>query len=213
MASVPKIHQGFGQIFGWDNKKGHLDKWRFYENDKCGKNLFKVWQKLKQDDKRGMWVMVAFTKMTYFAKRTGEFGKDWDNETTKQSYWQLAIFTKMANVGKWARIHPRSGKTSNEVTKRGILTKGKFRQIWQVCQKNHQGFGQIFKWDDKKGHVDSCRSLGQWQILRRWRIWQEVIKGLTKIYKKMTKRGILTNGDYNKHGKLGNNSFKVSRGN
>ena len=25
----------------------------------------------------------------------------------------------------------------------------------------------------------------------------------------MTKRGILTNGDYNKHGKLGNNSFKV----
>ena len=101
MASVPKIHQGFGQIFGWDNKKGHLDKWRFYENDKCGKNLFKVWQKLKQDDKRGMWVMVAFTKMTYFAKRTGEFGKDWDNETTKQSYWQLAIFTKMANLGKW----------------------------------------------------------------------------------------------------------------
>ena len=135
MASVPKIHQGFGQIFGWDNKKGHLDKWRFYENDKCGKNLFKVWQKLKQDDKRGMWIIVALTKMTYFAKRTGEFGKDWDNETTKQSYWQLAIFTKMANVGKWARIHPRSGKTSNEVTKRGILTKGKFRQIWWVRQK------------------------------------------------------------------------------
>ena len=25
----------------------------------------------------------------------------------------------------------------------------------------------------------------------------------------MTKRGILTNGDYNKNGKLGNNSFKV----
>ena len=95
MASVPKLHQGFGQIFGWDNKKGHLDKWRFYENDKFGKNLFKVWQKSKQDDKRGMSLIVAFTKMTYFAKLTGEFGKDWDNETTKQSYWQLAIFTKM----------------------------------------------------------------------------------------------------------------------
>ena len=25
----------------------------------------------------------------------------------------------------------------------------------------------------------------------------------------MTKRGTLKNGDYNKHGKLGNNSFKV----
>ena len=156
-----------------------------------------------------MSIIVAFTKMTYFAKSTGEFGKDWDNETTKQSYWQLTIFTKTANVGKWARIHPRSSKTSNEVTKRGILTKGKFRQIWRVCQKSHRGFGQIFKWDDKKGHVDSWRFLGQWQILQRWRIWQEVIKGLTKIYKEMTKRGILTNGDYNKHGKLGNNSFKV----
>ena len=82
MASVPKIHQGFGQIFEWDNKKRHLDKWWFYENDKFGKNLFKVWQKLKQDKKRGMSIIVGFTKMTYFAKRTGEFGKDWDNETT-----------------------------------------------------------------------------------------------------------------------------------
>ena len=96
METVPKIHQGFGQIFEWDNKKGHLDKWWFYENDKFGKNLFKVWQKLKQDEKRGMSIIVGFTKMTYFAKRTGEFGKDWDNETTKQSYWQLAFFTKMA---------------------------------------------------------------------------------------------------------------------
>ena len=68
MVSVPKIHQGFGQIFKWDNKKGHLDKWRFYENDKFEKNLFKVWQKLEQDDKRGMLIIVGFTKMTYFAK-------------------------------------------------------------------------------------------------------------------------------------------------
>ena len=104
MASVPKIHQGFGRIFEWDNKKGHLDKWWFYKNDKFGKNLFKVWQKLKQDDKRGMshaTCVVGFTKMTYFAKRTGKFGKDRDNETTKQSYQQLPIFTKMANLGKW----------------------------------------------------------------------------------------------------------------
>ena len=26
------------------------------------------WQKLKQDDKRGMSIIVGFTKMTYFAK-------------------------------------------------------------------------------------------------------------------------------------------------
>ena len=28
----------------------------------------KVWQKIKQDDKRGMSIIVGFTKMTYFAK-------------------------------------------------------------------------------------------------------------------------------------------------
>ena len=59
--------QGFGQM-QMNNKKGHLDKWRFYENAKCGKKLFPVWQKLKQDDKRGMSIIVGFTKMTYFAK-------------------------------------------------------------------------------------------------------------------------------------------------
>ena len=70
-------------------------------------------------------------------------------------------------MGNWARIHQRSGKTSNEVTKRRILTKGKFRQISDKFCK-----------DDEFG--------------------REVIKGLTKIYREMTKRGILTNGDYKK---------------
>ena len=184
MASVPKIHQGFGQIFGWDNKKGHLDKWRFYENDKCGKNLFKVWQKLKQDHKRGMWIIVALTKMTYFAKRTGEFCKDWDNETTKQSYWQLAIFTKMANVGKWARIHPRSGKTSNEVTKRGILTKGKFRQIWWVRQKFIKGLAEYSNEITKRGML----IVGDFQDNDKFCEDGEFGKKLSKVWQKSTKR-------------------------
>ena len=76
MANLARSYQRFDKNLQRDDKKGHLDKWRFYENDKFGKNLFKVWQKLKQDDKRGMWIIVALTKMTYFAKRTGEFGKD-----------------------------------------------------------------------------------------------------------------------------------------
>ena len=135
--------------------------------------------------------------------------RQWNNKTGILTDGDLHKNGKFEKMGNWARIHQRSGKTSFEVTKRGRLRKGRFRQIWRVCQKNHQGFGQIFKWDDKKGHVDSWRFLGQWQILQRWRIWQEVIKGLTKIYKEMTKRGILTNGDYNKNGKLGNISFKV----
>ena len=136
MASVPKNHQGFGQILKWDDKKGHLDKWQMtkwqiWENGELGKNPSTVWQNLKWGDKE-----------RYIDKRQ--------------------ISTKMASVSKI-----------------------------------HQGLGQVFNWDDKKGHVGSWRFLGQWQILRRWRIWQVVIRGLTKIYKEMTKSGILTNGDYN----------------
>ena len=155
-----------------------------------------------------MSIIVGFTKMTYFAKRTGEFGKDWDHETTKQSYWQLAFFTKMAiwENGKLSKNPPTILKWGG---KEGNIDKRQISTNMVSVPKIHQGFGQIFKWDDKKGYVDSWRFLGQWQILRRLRIWQEVSKGLTKIYKEMTKRGILTNGDYNKHGKLGNNSFKV----
>ena len=80
---------------------------------------------------------------------------------------------KFKKTGNWERIHQRFGKTSIEVTKRGILTngdynekmanlgeKGKFRQKWPVCQK--------------------------------------FIKGLTKYSNEITKRGILTNGDFTK---------------
>ena len=34
-------------------------------------------------------------------------------------------------------------------------------------------------------------------------------KSYQRFDKEMTQRGILTNGDYNKHGKLGYSSFKV----
>ena len=151
MARVPKIHQRFGQIFEWDNKKGHLDKWWFYENDKFGKNLFKVWQKLKQDEKRGMSIIVGFTKMTYFAKRTGQFGKDWDNETVILT---VGVFHKNGNLGKWG-IEQESTqdmvKTSNEVTKRGILTKDKVPQIWWVCQKFIKGLAKYSNEMRKRG--------------------------------------------------------------
>ena len=28
--------------YKWDDKKGHLDKWQFYENDKFRKNLHRM---------------------------------------------------------------------------------------------------------------------------------------------------------------------------
>ena len=60
----------------------------------------KVWKKLEQDDKRGMSIIVGLTKITYFAK-PANLARIETIETTKQSYWQLAIFTKMANLRKW----------------------------------------------------------------------------------------------------------------
>ena len=72
------------------------------------------------------------------------------NETTKEAYWQLAIFAKMA------RIHQRFCKTSNEVTKRAILTNGGYKKMANFGRKreisakmtsipkSHQGFSQIF---------------------------------------------------------------------
>ena len=105
------------------------------------------------------------------------------NETTKEAYWQLAIFTKMA------RIYQRFCKNSNEVTKRGNLTNGdykkmanlgengKFRQKWRV-----QEFGQIqMRW--QKG--------ASWQmtILSKWQVWQKFIKVWQKC-KQDDKRGM-----------------------
>ena len=49
-----------------------------------------------------MSIIVGLTKMTYFAKFANlarihqRSGKNF-NETTKEAYWQLAIFTKTAN--------------------------------------------------------------------------------------------------------------------
>ena len=69
------------------------------------------------------------------------------------------------------RIKKRASCTNTDYKKMGNLDdKRKFQQKWRVWQKVHQGFGQIFKWDDNK-----------------WQIWQEVIKGLTKIFKNLTK--------------------------
>ena len=56
--------------------------------------FIKVWQKFKQHDKRGMSIIVGFTKMTYFAKLANlakvslqckDLAKKL-NETTKEAY-------------------------------------------------------------------------------------------------------------------------------
>ena len=111
---------------GW--KKRHVDICGSYEHD-----ILRNW-----------WIWQGFIKG--LAKKL--------NETTKEAFWQLAIFTKMAN---WvARIHQRLCKTSNEVTKREILTNGDHKKMENLGRKReisakmasmpkiHQAFGK--KW-------------------------------------------------------------------
>ena len=76
-------------------------------------------------------------------------------------------------TGNWARIHQRFGKTSIEVTKRGILTKAITIRKWQIL--------------GEKG-----------KFRQKWRVCQKVIEASAKYSSKMTKSGILTNGDFTK---------------
>ena len=72
-----------------------------------------------------------------------------------------------------------------------------------VPQKK-QGFGQIFKWDDKKWDVDSWRVLGKWHYVK--------VANLATIHLRFAKikwddkRGMLTVGDFYKNDKFGENS-------
>ena len=80
---------------------------------------------------------------------------------------------KFEKTENWARIHQRFGKTSTEVSKRGILTNGYYN-------KKMPNLGEKGKFRPK------------------WRVCQTFIKGLAKRSYKMTKKDILTNGDFTK---------------
>ena len=91
---------------------------------------------------------------------------------------------KFEKTGNWARIHQRFGKTSIEVSKRGILTNGYYN-------KKMANVGENGKFRQK------------------WRVCQTFIKGLAKYSNKMTKKDILTNSDFTKMTNLAKNLFKV----
>ena len=80
---------------------------------------------------------------------------------------------KFEKTGNWARIHQRFGKTSIEVSKGGILTNG-------YNNKKMSNVGENGKFRQK------------------WRVCQIFIKGLAKYSNKMTKKDVLTNGDFTK---------------
>ena len=63
-----KFIKGLAKYSNEITKRGILTNGDFTKMTNLKKKLFKVWQKLEQDDKRGMLITVGFTKMTYFAK-------------------------------------------------------------------------------------------------------------------------------------------------
>ena len=74
-------------------KRGILTNDNFIKMTNLAK-IYKSWQKCKQDDKRGMSIIVGFTKMTYFAKlanlaKDSSHVKVWQknlNGTAKEEY-------------------------------------------------------------------------------------------------------------------------------
>ena len=54
----------------------------------------------------------------------------------EEVYWQLAIFPKNGKLEKMARVHQRFCKTSNEVTKREILTNGDYKKMTNFWRKS-----------------------------------------------------------------------------
>ena len=104
-------------------QKRHVDNCGLYENDIFCETYRRIWQGLRQ----------------------------WDNKTVTLTVGDFHKNGKCGKMGNWARIHPRSGKTSNEVTKRGILTKDKFRQTWWACQKFIKGLAKYSNEMIKRG--------------------------------------------------------------
>ena len=181
MASMPKIHQGFGQIFNWDDK-----------SDKFGKKLsmdwqdfFKSWQKRWQ--KGASWQMAIITEMANLAT----IHKVWQklNEMTNEACWLFAIFTKMTNLVKianLARSNEWPAKNSNEVAKNGLLVIKDFYEdskSWRKCKfgKNTWKVWTKFKWEDNKGYLDNDWIFAKGKFLPK-------MVNLTKVYQMFGKK-------------------------
>ena len=137
-------------------EKRHVDNCGLYENDIFCETYRRIWEGLRQ----------------------------WDNETVKLT---VGVFHKNGNLGKWG-IEQESTqdmvKTSNEVTKREILTKDKVPQIWWVCQKFIKGLAKYSNEMTKRGML----IVGDFKDNDKFCDDGEFGKNLSKVWQKFTKR-------------------------
>ena len=142
MAGVPKIHQGFGQIFKWDDKKGHVDNWRLGQSQILRR--WRIWRlpKLKQDDKRGMLIIVSFTKMANLARILGlvKIKTRWRNRSVDNcGFYEKDKRCKIREFGKdsvkvWENCLFIISKNSN-FGKNGEFGKN-FSKVWQKLKQD-----------------------------------------------------------------------------
>ena len=59
--------------------------------------------------------------------------------------WRFSRNWQIKENGQWTRIHERFGKTSIEVTKRGILTNGDYKKMGNVGENENFGKNGEFK--------------------------------------------------------------------
>ena len=139
-----KFIKGLAKYWNEMTKRGILTNGDFTKITNLAKNYLRFGKFQTRWQKRHVDNNVGFTKPANLARFCPlESGREYwtcvDNNTTKQAYWQMTIFTKMANLRKWGigqeSINGLAKPQMRCVTKREILTKGKFQQKWRVCQK------------------------------------------------------------------------------
>ena len=98
IASVPKIHQGFGQILKWDDKKVHVDSWRFLGQWQILRR-WQIWQTVikgltKRWHKGASWQMAIITNMANWATVHLRFVKIQTRHVDNCEFYENAKFGK-----------------------------------------------------------------------------------------------------------------------
>ena len=117
----------------------------------------------------------------------------------KGQIWQKGRVDNCGSYGNhtFYEIHQRSGKAFKWDKERGLLTVDDFHESG-ILEK-------MENWPRQRGKYWQMAIIRTWQTLveqgklrQKWRVCQKFVKGIAKYSNKITKRVILTNGDFTK---------------
>ena len=180
---------------GWKNR--HVDNCGCYENDvfceicEFGKDSSKVWQKISMRQQKrpiGSWQFSRKLQIRENSKNPSKLlqNLNWGGKEGNLDKWRLyendKFWAKKGNFGK-----------NGEYTKKSSRLLPNIQVRWQKGASWQMAILRKLQ----KRHTDSSR------FSRKWQIWEngELGKNPSKVRKasiEVTKRLILTNGDYNK---------------